>query len=472
MTVTDGRALAAVHPRRLLEALQAERDPMGLCAFRALFGAVATFAVIRFWSYGWIEELYLQPAFHFTYFGFEWVKPWPGWGMYAHFALMAAAAFGLCIGFASRVSALIFLLTFTYAELIEKASYLNHYYFVSLISLLLALMPSGASLSIDAWRRRRLARPPPSVRRWCYALLRAQLAIVYFFAGFAKLNADWLLSAQPLETWLGLHADAPWVGGLLAQSWVAYVASYAGAFYDLTIVLWLSWRRTRPYAFVAVTLFHVCVWLLFPIGVFSWFMVAAATVFFDPAWPRRWLRAHATRSFSASDDGSGRLGVLRAAGVGLYLALQIAVPLRYLLYPGSVNWHEQGFRFAWRVMLIEKAGRVEFDVVTGPDERHYPVYPREELTPWQYKMMSTQPDMIHEYAHHLERRFAQSGHGQVRVHANAWAALNGRPSQRLIDPTVDLGSEPRSLWPKRWIVPLETGRAPRPGGRAARRPRR
>jgi hypothetical protein len=43
----------------------------------------------------------------------------------------------------------------------------------------------------------------------------------------------------------------------------------------------------------------------------------------------------------------------------------------------------------------------------------------------------------------------------VRVYADAWASLNGRPRQRLIDPSVDLASEPWSLWPKRWILPLQ-----------------
>jgi vitamin K-dependent gamma-carboxylase len=44
----------------------------------------------------------------------------------------------------------------------------------------------------------------------------------------------------------------------------------------------------------------------------------------------------------------------------------------------------------------------------------------------------------------------------VRVYAHAWAALNGRPSQRLIDPTVDLAAEPRTVLPKRFIVPLRS----------------
>lgn len=466
MTVTD-----RTRPRRLegrsvtrLEAWNAARDAAGLGAFRVLFGALLCFSVARFWAYGWIDELYVRPSFHFTYFGFGWVRPWPRLGMYLHFLLMAGAALGLCVGWRSRTSAAIFFLTFTYAELIEKASYLNHYYFVSLVALLLALMPCGASLSVDAWRRARRGQPPLVARAWCYGLLRAQLALLYFFAGLAKLNPDWLLSAQPLGTWLALHADTPVIGPWLASRPAAYLASYAGAAFDLSIPVWLSWRRSRPYAYAVAVVFHVGVWLLFPIGVFSWVMIVSTTSFFEPSWPRRWLGPAAA---DASAEGaapaaeppeepsaSGRLTPLSLTALAAYLLVQLCVPMRYVLYPGNVNWHEQGFRFAWRVMLVEKAGQVEFTVLTD-DDRRFVVYPRDTLTPLQYKMMTTQPDMIQQYARHLQQRFASEGHERVRVYANAWASMNGRPRQRLIDPAVDLASAPWTLWPKPWIVPLQ-----------------
>jgi hypothetical protein len=488
-----------------LERLNAARDGAGLGAFRVLFGALLCFSVARFWAYGWIDELYIRPDFHFTYFGFDWVRPWPALGMYLHFALMALAAACLCIGAASRVSAFVFFLTFTYAELIEKASYLNHYYFVSLVTLLLATMPCGATFSLDAWLRRRRGlvgetrsprrvspnveegpsaecpigtgstcpspaqrgrgEPgtnlghevllPPTVRAWCYALLRAQLALLYFFAGFAKLNRDWLLAAEPLGTWLGLHADAPLIGPWLASPAAAYFASYAGAAFDLSIPFWLSWRRSRPWAYAIGVVFHIGVWLLFPIGVFSWVMIVATTLFFDPSWPRRWLGQSGPHASLAAAGSRGQLGRWSLGALGVYLLVQLVVPLRYVLYPGNVNWHEQGFRFAWRVMLVEKAGQVEFTVLAGADDRRYVVYPRQMLTPLQYKMMSTQPDMIQQFARHLRRTFQAQGHERVRVYADAWASLNGRPRQRLIDPGVDLASEPWSLGPKRWILPLQ-----------------
>lgn len=440
-------------------------DAAGLGAFRALFGAVLLFSVVRFAAYGWIDELLVDPSFHFTYWGFEWVRPWPRAGMYAHFALMGLAALGLMLGAFTRLSAALFFVTFTYAELIEKAAYLNHYYFVSVMSLLLVFVPAGNALSVDAWRWRRRGGGPRPVRLASYALLRAQLALVYFFAGFAKLDGDWLFYAEPLTTWLARHADAPLLGPLLAEPGFAHVLSIAGAAYDLTIWAFLSWPKTRPFAYAAVVVFHVSVWLLFPIGVFSWVMIGATTIFFEPSWPKR-LRARRARdraSCATSPDAlasaatasvAARPRRLLVALASAHLALQALFPLRFLLYPGEVNWHEQGFRFAWRVMLIEKTGQVELEVVSDDPPRRRVVSPRAELTRLQYKEMSTQPDMILEYARHVGAREAARLGSPVRVYAHAWASLNGRPRQRLIDPHVDLMRVEPGPAPKPWIVPL------------------
>jgi hypothetical protein len=70
-------------------------------------------------------------------------------------------------------------------------------------------------------------------------------------------------------------------------------------------------------------------------------------------------------------------------------------------------------------------------------------------------MLSTQPDMIHDYARHLAARFRDEGAIHVEVHARAYASLNGRRSQLLIDPNVDLAKQSDGLSPKPWIAALQ-----------------
>ena len=131
-------------------------------------------------------------------------------------------------GYRYRLCALLFFLSFTYVELLDKTAYLNHYYWAALVSLLMVFLPLHRSVSVDAWlESRTMWGKAPAGALW---LLRAQLAAMYIFAGIAKLNADWLLEAQPLRIWLQDHTGLPMVGPLMGEAWAAYAFSWGGAF--------------------------------------------------------------------------------------------------------------------------------------------------------------------------------------------------------------------------------------------------
>ena len=405
-------------------------DAAGFVLCRRLFGALMLASVLRFVALGWVDELYLAPEFHFTYTGFGWVQPWPRVGMYLHMAAMGVAASMLALDAWPRRAALAFALLFTYTELISKSSYLNHYYLVSLLAFWFAVLPV----------RRDRSAPPGA-----YAALRIQVGAVYLFAGLAKLDADWLMRAEPLMTWLQAHADTPLIGTLLARPEAAFAMSWAGALFDLLIVPALLWRRTRAAAYVAAIGFHLSIWLLFPVGMFSFVMLLSATIFFAPSWPRRWMKAPAPTTCAPA--------LPRWAWVLIVLALsvQVLAPLRGHLHPGVLNWHEHGYRFAWRVMLMEKTGQLEYRVCVDGAERCARVRPGDDLSPLQRRMLLTQPDMIQQYAQRIAERYPG---GAVRVYADSWVALNGRPAQRMIDPTVDLARLSPWAGPAQWIMPL------------------
>lgn len=406
-------------------------DAAGVAFVRIAFGCALAYSAVRFWANGWIEELYLKPSYHFAYPGFEWITAHPPWGLHAHFAMMALAALAFAAGAFYRLSALVLFVAFTWVELIDQTYYLNHYYLVSLVLALACVLPLHRVWSVDAWRAR--GAWPATVPFAVPFVLRTQLGLVYFFAGVAKLEADWLLRAEPLRTWLFAHSDVPVIGPLLQPVWVAFALSWAGALFDLTIALFLCLRKTRSLAYAAVVIFHVATGLLFPIGVFPLVMIVLTTVFFPHDWPRR-----AQVALALSPATPRPLPRAASLALALYLALQMLVPLRHLAYPGAVNWTEEGFRFAWRVMLIEKTGYVELRVIDRATDRRFTVDPREELTPRQVAIMSTQPAMIIQYARHVADRYRRLGHRDVAIYADAFASLNGHPTQRLLDPHVDL----------------------------------
>lgn len=433
--------------------LRAPIDGASLGVFRAGYGLMMLVSIIRFWAKGWIDELYIQPAIFFPYWGFEWVQPWPGIGMYLLFGALGMLAALIMVGLWSRAALLLFFVGFTYIELIDRTTYLNHYYLLSLLALLMVFLPVDRAFSVRRWLGRQTT--PETIPSWSLYAVRMQVGLVYVTAGLAKLRADWLFRAEPLHTWLTVHSGVPVIGPILAQRSVAFAMSWAGAFFDLFVVAFLLYRPTRTYAYAAVVGFHAITWLLFPIGVFPLVMALSATIFFEPDWPRRFIGPPKTLGPAPAVPAS--LGVWQKLGfsvLALHFALQILFPWRQFLYPGNPCWTEQGFRFSWHVMLMEKTGQVDFRVVDNDSGESWVVYPRERLSAFQYRMMTTQPDMILSYAHYLEDEWNEQGHQDVSVYADSWASLNGRPRQRLIDPAVDLSVEKEGWGHKEWIVPL------------------
>ena len=475
MTRQPARFFAPFHalPRALDRAAEAGARSVAAwsgAAFRIAFGLLGAAAVVRFAARGWIEEFHVAPEHHFTYAGFWWVRPWPEWGMHAHFALLGLAAVGVALGYRYRLSITAFFLLFTYAELLDKTLYLNHYYLVSLLSFLMIFMPLHRAWSLDA--RRNPPTEGATVPAWTLWALRAQVGAVYLFAGVAKLNPDWLLNAQPLRIWLSNSADAPLVGALIGGAWAAYAMSWTGAAFDLTIVGWLLWRRSRPWAYGVLAAFHVVTWLLFPIGMFPWVMMGAALIFFPAGWPLRLRSALLRReapllsyasapSFPRKREPTGTWNLCKgrwrmraaAGALALFALVQALVPLRHWAYPGNVRWNEDGYRFSWRVLLTEKHGHVRFRVRDPATDSERVVLPEDYLTPLQAERMATQPDMILAAAHIIARDYERKGVAGAEVRAEAFVAFNGREAARFIDPEVDLARVRPGLWPNRFVLP-------------------
>lgn len=425
--------------------LQRPVDLLPLAVFRLAFGAVLVLGVVRFVAKGWVRELYIDPVFHFSYWGFGWVVPLPAWAMYAAFAAMGLAAVLMMVGYRYRVASAAFFVLFTYIELIDQAYYLNHYYLVSLLSFALLWLPAAKLLSGDA--RAQSATGPA----WILFVLRAQIALVYFFAGAAKLQGDWLLRAMPLRVWLAASADGPLLGPLLDLPWVPYAASWMSAALDLAAPFLLCNRRSRRPAYTALCAFHLASAVLFHIGLFPWIMIAAGLLFFDGVEYRRLLARWAVQL-------AGPAAVIRLPRWApwlavLFIAGQCLLPLRHWLYPGAARWTEEGFRYAWQVMLVDKSGHAVFTVRDPASKRTWRVYPSEYLTPHQEGQMAFQPDMLLAFAHFLAAEFAKQGVVAAEVRAEVFVSLNGRPPQRLVDPHVDLAQCAEGLWPKPWIIP-------------------
>lgn len=257
-----------------------------LAVLRLGFGIMMFISIVRFWAKGWIDKIYITPTFHFRYYGFEWV---PQLGIYTYvlFIICGLSALMIAAGWFYRTAAIAFFLSCTYIELLEKTTYLNHYYFISILSFILIFLPMQRKFSIDA-RRKSFSRAVP---RWTVDIIKLLLGIVYFYAGLAKINSDWLLRAMPLKIWLPSKYDLPLIGNnLMQQDWFHFAMSWSGMIYDLSIPFLLLYRRTRTVGFILVVIFHVFTRVLFPIGMFPYIMIVSAMIVFDPSVHEKIIR--------------------------------------------------------------------------------------------------------------------------------------------------------------------------------------
>ena len=436
-------------------------DARPLVVFRILFGLMMFASMIRFWANGWIDKLYIKPTFFFSYYGFEWVKP-VGNYTYLIFVICALASLFIAFGYKYRFAIILFFLSFTYIELMDKTNYLNHYYFVSVLSFLLIFLPANVQFSVDAFLRKKEYNLNP---RWTIDSVKLLLGIVYFYAGLTKLNSDWLFRAMPLKIWLPSKYDLPIIGNnLMQQDWFHYVMSWGGALYDLIIPFLLIYRKTRPFAFILVIFFHVFTRVLFPIGMFPYIMIVSSLIFFDANfhkkimyWLGNMLRINHLRLLQIKEyNFSSYYGKIITGIILIFFSIQLALPWRYFLYPGELFWTEEGYRYSWRVMLMEKAGYANFKIVDEKTGNYFYVKNEDFLTPYQEKQMSFQPDFILEYAHYLGDHFSRQGHQNIQVFVESYVALNGRMSRPYINPKIDLYREKESFYHKNWILPFES----------------
>lgn len=421
------------------------------------------YSTLRYAFLGWIDKQLVDTVLHFSYYGFDWVQALPRTGMYAVFILMAISCLAIVLGWYYRLFATLFFLCFTYVELIDITYYLNHYYFVSIVSFLMIWLPAHRYFSLDVRRNPSLLTKEVSL--WCVGIIKLQIAVVYCYAGLAKINEDWLLHALPLSIWLPAKTSIPVIGGLFEYKATAYIFSWAGMLFDTFIVAGLLWKKTRWLAYIAVVVFHTITGMLFQIGVFPLVMILAVTIFFSPAFHEAVINrlrsifsklglTRQTLVEQHSTQGRGAANQWMIPVIIVFCAFQLLFPWRYLLYPGNVFWTEQGYRFAWRVMLMEKAGTATFYVKDGPNGREGSVINSQFLNPHQEKQMAFQPDLILQYAHYLAAHFEQQGMTDPQVRAEVWVTLNASPARLYIDPQLDLTTVDDNWQHKDWILPF------------------
>jgi len=441
-------------------------DASTLGAFRIFFGLTMVFSCVRYFYLGWIEISFLEPKFHFNFLFFPWLKPWPGNGMYYHFAILGVSALFLSLGLFYRFSTMVFFLSYTYVFLVNQINYNNHYYFICLLGFLFCFTNAHNWMSLDSlWKRKdRTVSEVKTIPYWNLLLVKAQVIIVYFFGGIAKFNDDWL-RGEPMRHWLKEPAVRETTPAILSRflesEFAAYFFSYGGLIFDLFIGFLLLYRKTRLLAIGLVLIFNIFNSWMFSIGIFPYLMIFAIILFLEPDTPRKFIHKYfpyfGDNNIFIESQSTNLKNKAATLFVSAYLLIQVMLPFRHWLYEGNVSWTEEGGYFSWHMKIREKNDcRLRFLATNPATDETWPISAERYIDLWQYKKMCRYPHMILQFSYFLGKELEQAGINNPIITARTLVSYNYRLPQPMIDPNVNLVKAEYSVFRHAdWILPLK-----------------
>jgi hypothetical protein len=352
------------------------------------------------------------------------------------------------LGYKYRWSLGLFTLLWAGAYFMQKTSYNNHYYLLLLVCLIMLFLPANQYASIDAKHNpdiKKLTMPA-----WCSWVMIVQISIVYFFATLAKFYPGWL-DGTFTRNLFERSVSNPALQDIMMQKWFYLFIAYAGIAFDMLVVPFLLFKRTRTFALIASFIFHIFNSITLQIGIFPFFALSFVVFFYPPEKIRSLFFKKKPEAESIGVHTDERKNILICFFIP-YFILQIALPLRHYFIKGDVLLTEEGHRLSWRMMLRTRYGNTDFKIIDKKTGNRLFYNFRGEFTHKQMNSMETKPDMIWQTAQHIKQHFKHEGK-DVAVYADTSVSINGGPYKSLIDPKTDLAAAKWDyFWHCDWIL--------------------
>lgn len=421
-------------------------DNSALVLFRVIFGLLLACEAFGSIVTGMVRRQFVEPDFTFTFIGFEFLEPLPGNWMYVFFCVMGVGGILVMIGFKYRMAIIFYAISWTYVYLLQKSSYNNHCYLLMLLNYIMIFLPANISVSVDA--RLNPAMRKEHMSRWVYVFIITLIGIVYAYASVAKFYPDWLDGSFP--KYLMSVRGKEW--SLLQEEWAHEAIKYFGLFFDLLIVPFLLYKRTRWIAVIASVFFHLFNSVVFKIGIFPYMALSFLIFFFSVEKIHQWFL------WKKSFYDKGEIIVPKTRNLiltcsSVFLLVMLLLPLRHWMIKEDVFWTEEGHRLSWRMMLRSRSGSTSFTVLDKATGMRSTVNLQEYLSHKQVNSVQSKPDFMWQFAQRLKNQYAAKGK-DISVYINGKVGINGRRPSQFTDPEIDVAATEWSHWNHaEWILP-------------------
>jgi len=322
--------------------------------------------------------------------------------------------------------------------------------------------------------------------RWHFFFIKLFIGALYFFAGLAKMDADWLnggTAVELLRRWTGPTAPSflreSIVEGLLSGPSASLVLApivYGGVILDTFVAFALCspWLTVRLLASLAAGAFHLTNHWLFLIESFPWVMFSTLCIFHDSAWIE--YTGNGIRSVliaitapQVSEKASRFCFLASIPFAAIFIAIHLLVPVPCGIHnigdDGSLVWGSSCQFFNWRMMTRSvttysavfrfqdpRSGRTD---VVAMKSRELGLSKEEGLPEEAINRMLFEVPMYEDRVSYIARDASERANpssndtnslpGSPKVYADIWLEINGPPGQRYIDPSVDLTSSAHEI---------------------------
>ena len=284
----------------------------------------STLAVVRI-AYGMVVFLWavsLAPDLH-TFF------PTSGAPVTGLYVLLVVGSVGMVLGYRSRLAAAVVFLALMWFQRRNSAVINAGDRLLANLGFFLMLAPSGASLSLDRWRR---APGPfwefPARAPWALRLVQVQLSVLYLSTVWEKLQGQTWANGTAVSYALGIGqlARVHLPDGLTDSVLLMNLLTWSTLVIELSLALLVWRRRLRPWVLGFGVALHVFIEVTMMVGFLGMALLVAYLAFVPPAMSARLLgRPHAGRPW-------------RRTGVRRYETVELApVPRRPPLSRNTVS---------------------------------------------------------------------------------------------------------------------------------------
>lgn len=321
----------------------------------------------------------------------------------------------------------------------------------------------GVALLLDTQDRNNL----PKISVWNFWVLQIFLGSVYFYAGIAKCDDDWLSGftlRELYQSWTGPTALQPLLDDLIEREWPIIWIAYSGLLLDL----FAPFGLVAPHHSIRVTFalmtigFHLMNHFTFIIETFPWVMMSSLVIYFDSDWiPSLSQTLQYIQSLCKVPSPFLKFASLNITKwISFLLLILILIPnlliplpcaLETLLETQTVNYSSRCQFFSWRMMT--RSSKLFTFIIHLKNEKSQQI---DSISLSQFHLSENEISSISIHEDYLFQTIQQiksmalpspgltGEYVPPRITADIWLQINGPPIQRYVVPSIDLSQGPAS----------------------------